>query len=204
MTIKTILFLFLLTIPVFPQTRQTETLLLAVKDGRVIVKDSSLNSKNLPDRYHLKPGQYLVTREIGVSVEVKEIGPEIEVRSQGFSPEQMKVIELAVKSWNSQLHYRGEGKGQVTIKWKSLAGMQAQTELALVNDTLVSAVVFIDPSTTDLKALQSTVAHEIGHVLQLPDCSKCDSVMRSKSKGRNKTNGFVVPTPGDLASIRLR
>lgn len=158
------------------------------------------------DRRHLKRGQYFVKYEYGDyrGSEPNVIDVEaLTVSAEGFSITEQAIIKQALESWNVgavRFAYQAEG-GQVKIKRQSLKVM-ALSVMTTVDDRLVSADVLIDPHVTDLKALQSTVAHELGHTLGLPDCSNCDSIMKGKSKGRNKTNGHLAPTEVDLAHLR--
>jgi hypothetical protein len=69
---------------------------------------------------------------------------------------------------------------------------------------LRSAWIDIDVATTDPKALQGFMAHELGHGMGLWDCPQCknkQTIMRA-FPGINKDNGLVAPSVCDLEVVR--
>ena len=72
------------------------------------------------------------------------------------------------------------------------------------NRLLESAWIELDDATTDPKALQGFMAHELGHTLGLdncPTCKKKQSIMNS-FPSINRNNGLTSPTPCDLEIVR--
>lgn len=132
-------------------------------------------------------------------------GTTIEVYSQGFYLEERAAIERAISSWNVGIvtfKYRGEGQGQLTIKrGTELTGMCAYSDLTSVDGILTEGVMFIDSRIKRPSALESVVAHEMGHAMGLSDCRPCQSVMRP-FRSRDKSNGFTAPTRVDLSVLR--
>lgn len=71
-------------------------------------------------------------------------------------------------------------------------------------ELLRSARIEFDVSTTEPRALQGYMAHELGHGMGLWDCPKCKkklSIMRG-FPGVNKDNGLIEPSACDLEVMR--
>lgn len=69
---------------------------------------------------------------------------------------------------------------------------------------LTSAWIVLDNATTDANALQSYMAHELGHGMGLWNCSSCkkkQSIMREFPR-INGNNGLTGPSPCDLEVVR--
>jgi len=150
---------------------------------------------------HLKPGEWLIGPSVieQVEVVVKEVDDEpLTVSATGFNPKEVAAIQRALTAWG---RFTWSDNGQIKIRRGSLKVM-ALSVMQIQDDRLVSADVVIDFSVTDSDALQSTVAHEAGHWLGLPDSNDKCSVMYFKSRGRNQTNGHVAPTSFDLQQVR--
>lgn len=163
----------------------------------------------------LKAGEILIGPSVtqSVNVVVKDVdGLEISepltvsivggFTGSGFSIPQLAAINQAIESWNYngvRFIYRAEG-GQIKINRGSLT-VAALSEISTLNDKVASAQVLVDLSIQDLDALRSAIAHELGHVLGLPDSQDKRSVMYWKTKGRNKGNGHVRPTAIDFAAL---
>jgi predicted Zn-dependent protease len=71
-------------------------------------------------------------------------------------------------------------------------------------DLLKSARIELDVGTTEPRALQGYMAHELGHGMGLWDCPKCkkkQTIMRF-FPGVNKDNGLIEPSVCDLEVMR--
>lgn len=72
------------------------------------------------------------------------------------------------------------------------------------NGWLESAWIEFDAATTDPKALQGYMAHELGHGLGLENCANCkksQSIMNS-FPDINRHNGLISPSPCDLEVVK--
>jgi len=69
---------------------------------------------------------------------------------------------------------------------------------------LVSAWIDFDLATTNPKALQGFMAHELGHGLGLWDCTTCkkNQTIMNGFPGINEDNGLVSPSDCDLEVVR--
>jgi len=72
------------------------------------------------------------------------------------------------------------------------------------NGQLISAWIDFDYATTDPKALQGFMSHELGHGMGLWDCPSCKSrqTIMTSFPGINKNNGLIEPSPCDLEVVR--
>jgi hypothetical protein len=72
------------------------------------------------------------------------------------------------------------------------------------NGWLKSAWIEFDVATTDPKALQGYMAHELGHGMGLENCTTCkkkQTIMNS-FPAINRNNGLISPSPCDLEVVR--
>lgn len=138
------------------------------------------------------PPMWLIGSNVSVSID-----------STGFTSEQVGAIQRALDAWNmvAPVQFKLVGaEGQIRIRraTQELLVAQAYTEKLSVGDVLISAQVFINPFVRSADAMQSTLAHELGHTLGLSDCTSCKSIMTAKSKGAGRSNGYSGPTAVDV------
>jgi hypothetical protein len=69
---------------------------------------------------------------------------------------------------------------------------------------LLSAWIDFDIATTNPKALQGFMAHELGHGMGLWDCTSCkkNKTIMNGFPGINNNNGRVAPSECDLEVVR--
>jgi hypothetical protein len=69
---------------------------------------------------------------------------------------------------------------------------------------LLSAWIDLDFATTDPRALQGFVAHELGHGMGLWDCETCKKkrTLMNGFPGINKDNGLIAPSRCDLETLK--
>jgi len=69
---------------------------------------------------------------------------------------------------------------------------------------LISAWIDFDVATTNLKALRSFMAHELGHGMGLWDCKTCEKhqTIMNGFPGINRDNGLASPSDCDLEVVR--
>jgi hypothetical protein len=74
-----------------------------------------------------------------------------------------------------------------------------------VGDRLISAWIDLDFAITNLKALKGFTVHELGHGLGLWDCTDCKKkrTIMNGFPGINKDNGLVIPSPCDIATVKV-
>lgn len=142
-----------------------------------------------------------------------------------FTQEQQQALLRAMASWSESAKRNGVG---VTLLYiGDTDGTRSCTNCLTVNrrevykndrkhyayfvpvgmnadGMLKSAWIDIDVATTDPKALQGFMAHELGHSMGLWDCPQCknkQTIMRG-FPGVNKDNGLVAPSVCDLEVVR--
>ena len=138
-------------------------------------------------------------------------GATIKVTIEGFTAEEQIAIRRGVEAWNIGIvKFTFEGEGLPLIIKRGdvgkILGLTDRTPLAYFNPwvdgtTVLSAEIVLDHRLTNLEAIQSAVAHEMGHGLSLSDCKQCKSVMKAEV-GVNKSSGYLGPSPVDLKAIK--
>jgi hypothetical protein len=142
-----------------------------------------------------------------------------------FTSEQRQTLVAAMKDWNHGAQKIGAGvsfrdagetdrrvscKQCLTIAHKNpkVKGNNFYATFQPVhyerNGWLNSAWIEFSPATTDPKALQGYMAHELGHGLGLDNCPSCGdrkSIMNS-FRSVNRHNGLVSPSLCDLEVVR--
>ena len=142
-----------------------------------------------------------------------------------FTKEQRQTLLAAMKDWNQGAQQIGAGvsftdagetdrrvscKQCLTIDRKNpkVKGHKFYAAFYPVhyerNGWLNSAWIEFDAATTDPKALQGYMAHELGHTLGLdncPSCGKLKSIMNN-FPAVNRHNGLLSPSPCDLEVVR--
>ena len=142
-----------------------------------------------------------------------------------FTSEQRKTLVAAMKDWNQVAQLIGAGvsftdagetdrrvscKQCLTIDRKNPKVKDKNFYAAFYpvhyerNGWLNSAWIEFDTATTDPKALQGYMAHELGHTLGLDNCPSCDkkkSIMNS-FPDINRHNGLLSPSQCDLEVLR--
>ena len=135
---------------------------------------------------------------------------------ENFSPEETEAFARAVNNWNSALKeidsrivfVNGgesaavvEDDASVTVlrgvpKGKDRLG---QLRFYTMSNGVMRATMIISPAVTDLKALTSLMAHEIGHSLGLADCYECrrGTTAMAAFKEPNKGNDVYEPSECD-------
>jgi hypothetical protein len=133
-----------------------------------------------------------------------------------FSREETAAFSRAVNNWNKALteidsrivfiiggerEGIAEDNGSVTVlrgipKGKDRLG---QLRFYSMSNGVMRATMTISPVVTDLDALTSLMAHEIGHSLGLADCYGCQrgTTAMSAFKGENKGNDVFEPSECD-------
>jgi hypothetical protein len=87
---------------------------------------------------------------------------------------------------------------------KTRHGSELQAHSAQGNQILTHALMLIDPTLKNPKALTNAVAHELGHSFGLLDCYDCKdrSTVMNKLKRMNDSNDMEGPTLCDVAQVR--
>lgn len=149
----------------------------------------------------LKPGEWLIgpSHAEETSVEVREVDDNVlTVSAEGFSPTEVAAIQRALTGWNVDIiRFTWSETGEIKIRRQRIKEA-ALSVMNTVDGKAVSGEILVDPSITNLDALQSTLAHEFGHWLGRSDSKNKGSIMYWRTKGRNRTNGHVVATAMDL------
>lgn len=184
------------------------------------------------DVHYRIEARYYDYKRFGVSVEIKELDPVgfltrvdegspvsvlptwpkgsvVGVMATGFNPAQVVAIQNALALWNNaeivRFEYRAECDFCIVITRKDVVGKGRHLAYfvgRVVDGKLVSGRIDVDVRTVKPEAVQSVVAHELGHAAGLGDCRKCDSVMRNFKHGPNGGNGHYGPTEVDLKALR--
>ena len=142
-----------------------------------------------------------------------------------FTSEQRQMLVAAMKDWNHGAQKIGAG---VSFKDAGETGHRVSCKQCLTiarknpkvkdnhfyatfypvdyqrNGWLNSAWIEFSPATTDPKALQGYMAHELGHSLGLDNCPSCGdrkSIMNS-FPAVNRHNGLLSPSHCDLEVVR--
>jgi hypothetical protein len=94
---------------------------------------------------------------------------------------------------------RGKVFGKITRHAAELQALSIQN-----NQVITYASIVIDPVLTNLAALTSTMAHELGHSVGLLDCFTCrqKSTVMTQLKTVNVSNDMEGPTACDLAQVQ--
>jgi hypothetical protein len=73
------------------------------------------------------------------------------------------------------------------------------------DESIRSAQITFDFQTTDVTALKSLAAHQLGHGMGLWDCKSCKggSTIMNGFPGVNKSNGLVAPSACDLQVVKM-
>ena len=137
-----------------------------------------------------------------------------------FSVEEAGAFSRAVANWNralkeidSRVVFTAGGEresivednGSITVlrgipKGKDRLG---QLKFYSMSNGVMRATLIISPVVTDLDALTSLMAHELGHSLGLADCYECrrGTTAMSAFKGENKGNDVYEPSECDKYSV---
>ena len=80
-----------------------------------------------------------------------------------------------------------------------------QLKFYSMSNGVMRATLIISPVVTDLDALTSLMAHELGHSLGLADCYECrrGTTAMSAFKGENKGNDVYEPSECDKYSVAV-
>lgn len=140
-------------------------------------------------------------------------GATVRVTIEGFTPDEQAAIRRGVESWNvGFVNFTFEGEGlPLLVKRGDVRkdlGLTDRDPLAYFNPwtdgvDVISGELVLDYRLTRLDAIQSVVAHEMGHGFGLSDCTKCKSVMKA-TVGVNKSTGYLGPSSVDLEALRPR
>ncbi len=141
-----------------------------------------------------------------------------------FTAEQQVALLAAMKTWSDfsaqtssgvSFSFAGEIDDLVTCKGcltvtRREVNRSNPRQYALFNRVqdddglLIAARIDFDFATTNPKALQGFMVHELGHGLGLWDCKSCKSktTIMNGFPGINKDNGLIEPSPCDLEVVR--
>lgn len=142
-----------------------------------------------------------------------------------FTSSEQQAIRQVLENWNNlseqlgagiKYDYAGEvsqhenGKGYITLtRIEIMKGTNNRFYAYFFptrsNDgSLRSAQITFDFKTTDVTALKSLVAHELGHGMGLWDCKSCKggSTIMNGFPGVNKDNGLVAPSACDIQVVK--
>jgi hypothetical protein len=142
-----------------------------------------------------------------------------------FTHAQQQSLLEAMKSWNAaaaqsgsgvKFFYLGESNGiQVCDRCLTITRREVHKHdhqhyaffRPLQRDKdglLVSAWIDIDFATTDAKALQGFMVHELGHSLGLSDCTRCKkkTTIMNGFPGINEDNGLIEPSRCDVEVVK--
>jgi hypothetical protein len=143
-----------------------------------------------------------------------------------FTPPEQQAIREAMGQWNGlseqagagiRYDYAGEvgqhenGQGHLTLTRIEIMKGTNNRYYAYFFPTrnpdgsLRSAQITFDFKTTDVKALKSLVAHELGHGMGLWDCKSCKgkSTIMNGFPGVNQDNGLVAPSACDIQAVKM-
>jgi len=142
-----------------------------------------------------------------------------------FTPEQRRTLFEAMETWNTsaqqtgagvKFRYAGETDGPINCQ----SCLTITRREVYKNDRkhyaffyplswdrdglLISARIDFDVATTNLKALRSFMAHELGHGMGLWDCKTCkkNQTIMNGFPGINRDNGLASPSDCDLEVVR--
>jgi hypothetical protein len=149
----------------------------------------------------------------------------VHIHSEDFNAEQTSLLIAALQNWNEvseltasgvKFEYQGDTRlelscdncltimrGPVFDKSKRHA-----TELRVYSahsDQIINyAVIIVDWSLTNPRAVLDAIAHELGHNMGLLDCYNCDSgsTLMGQFKAMNVPNNMERPTPCDIAQVK--
>lgn len=142
-----------------------------------------------------------------------------------FTPPQQQAIREVMDQWNGlseqvgagiRYDYAGEvgqhenGEGYLTLTRIEIMKGTNNRYYAYFFPTrnpdgsIRSAQITFDFKTTDVTALKSFVAHELGHGMGLWDCKSCKggSTIMNGFPGVNKGNGLVAPSVCDIQVVK--
>lgn len=142
-----------------------------------------------------------------------------------FSPSERQAIREVMVQWNDLSELTGAGikydyAGEIGLH-ENGEGYLTLTRIEIMKGTnnryyayffptcnpdgsIRSAQIAFDFKTTDVTALKSFVAHELGHGMGLWDCKSCKggSTIMNGFPGVNKGNGLVAPSGCDMQVIK--
>jgi hypothetical protein len=142
-----------------------------------------------------------------------------------FKPPEQQAIREVMDQWNDlseqagagiKYDYAGEvgqhenGEGYLTLTRIEIMKGTNNRYYAYFFPTsnpdgsIRSAQITFDFKTTDVKALKSLVAHELGHGIGLWDCISCKSksTIMNGFPGVNQDNGLVAPSACDIQVVK--
>ncbi|HKO42877.1 MAG TPA: hypothetical protein VJU84_06295 [Pyrinomonadaceae bacterium] len=143
-----------------------------------------------------------------------------------FTNEQRQTLVAAMKDWNHNARqigagvlFKDAGETDRRVRCKQCLTIARKDSQVKDNNHFYAAFypmnyqpngwlnygwIEFSPATTDPKALQGYMAHELGHSLGLDNCPSCGdrkSIMNS-FPGVNRHNGLLSPTHCDLEVVR--
>lgn len=142
-----------------------------------------------------------------------------------FTQSEQQAIREVMEQWNSLSEQLGTGikyvyAGEVG-QHENGEGYLTMTRIEIMKGTnnrfyayffptraadgsLRSALITFDFKTTNVKALKSLVAHELGHGMGLWDCKSCKgrSTIMNGFPGVNNDNGLVAPSACDMQVVK--
>ena len=142
-----------------------------------------------------------------------------------FTAEQRTMLLAAMKTWSDSASNTGAGitfsyagetdalatcQGCLTVTRREIYKNDRKhyaffNPLKQASDgLLVSAWIDFDFATTNAKALQGFMAHELGHGMGLWDCASCKKhkTVMNGFPGINNDNGLIAPSACDLEVVR--
>ena len=131
-----------------------------------------------------------------------------------FSQTERDALSRAVYSWNNAMKVTGphiqfilggereslaEENASITVLRGIPWGRDRVGSIRLysLSNGLIYASVTVSPNVTDLSALTSLMAHEIGHSLGLADCYKCERGTTTMAAFRSDNKGNDVYEPSE-------
>lgn len=143
-----------------------------------------------------------------------------------FTPSEQQAIREVMEQWNSLSGQSGAGinydfAGEIN-QHENGEGYLTLTRIEIMKGTnnryyayffptratdgsMRSAQITFDFKTTNVKALKSLVAHELGHGMGLWDCKSCKgrSTIMNGFPGVNSGNGLIAPSACDIQVVKM-